>query len=305
MDEKLLKKLKRMRLQPTPRAFLAEVATGNARNYDIAMLLLEAGVPPDSREGKAPGRTALMMAVSRNRQLKFITRLLEAGANPALTDEDGWSSVAHLVCAFDAEIPGRDTFAEVFRLLTASPDVTAEDRALWEPGLEPWAAFLRLGQRALAKSKPKVAAAMRAPATEAQLAKAEAALGVTIPEPLRGLYRVFDGMAQYHFLGKWQLYPLAEVVEVAQSLRGRKLSNDLGARGHRNLSWAPSFIPFAQDAAGDVLFTTPRMLGDRAVIKPINPTYIYRHDEDGVTRGTFRLDSELRSLIHQAGLPRK
>lgn len=305
MDEKLLKKLKRMRLQPTPQALITQVSHGSARGYELATLLLEAGISPDAREGRAPGRTALMLAVSRNRSLKFITRLLEAGAHPELTDEDGWSSVAHLVSAFDAEFPGRGTFAEVFRLLTASPHVTAEDRALWEPELEPWAAFLRLARRALARSKPQVAAALRAAATEPRLSEAEAALGVTIPEPLRGMYRVFDGMARYHFIGKWQLYSLAEVVETAQSLRGRKLSNDLGARGHRNLSWSDSFIPFAQDAAGDVLFTTPRMLGDRAVIKPLNPTYIYRHDEDRVARGTFRLDSELRHLFHQAGLPRR
>jgi cell wall assembly regulator SMI1 len=81
---------------------------------------------------------------------------------------------------------------------------------------------------------PQVATAMRAAATEARLREAEAVLGVTIPEPLRGMYRIFDGMARYHFIGKWQLYCL----------------------------------------------------------------------EERVARGTFRLDSELRHLFHQAGLPR-
>jgi len=60
MDEKLLKKLKRMRLKPTPQAFLTQVSHGSARDLELATLLLEAGISPDSREAKAPGRTALM-----------------------------------------------------------------------------------------------------------------------------------------------------------------------------------------------------------------------------------------------------
>jgi hypothetical protein len=304
MDEKLQKKLKRMRLTPTPGTFIREVSHGSAQSYEIATLFLEAGIPAESREKKAPHRTALMIAVSHHRSPKFIKRLLDAGAQPALTDDDGWSSVAHLVYRFDAEIPGRDTFAEVFQLLTASPDVLAEDRALWEPGLTPWGAFFRLGLRALSQSKSKALAGIRPPATEAQIAEAEAALELEFPEPLKGLYRAFDGMARYHFLSGWQVYPLAEVIETARLMRGRKLTNDLGARGHRNLSWSNTFIPFAQDPAGDVLFTTPRILGDHYIMKPVDPTYIYRHDEDRVVRKMFWLKGELRHLFHEAGLPR-
>jgi cell wall assembly regulator SMI1 len=149
--------------------------------------------------------------------------------------------------------------------------------------------------RALARKKPHLAARMKGPATAAQLAKVRTAFERSLPDPLLNLYRVCNGMAEGAFLGKWRLLTLAEMVEVAHSLRGRKLVNDLGSRGYRGLNWSPRFIPFGTDKAGDLLFTAPRMLGDHAFIKPLDPVYLYQHAEDQVVYRFAQLRGELPS----------
>ncbi len=306
MNQATRKKLERSGFKPTPKNLHATLQRGSSDMAAKVELCLQAGLSPDTREPKRPGRTPLMSALSHPKpQPMLIARLLEAGANPALTDEDGWSAVAHLAARFQGEAgKGLDTFAKRWALLTAHPDVTPEDRALWSPGLSPWVAFFRLSLRALARKKPHLAARMKGPATAAQLAKVRTAFERSLPDPLLNLYRVCNGMAEGAFLGKWRLLPLAEMVEVAHSLRGRKLVNDLGSRGYRGLNWSPRFIPFGTDKAGDLLFTAPRMLGDRAFIKPLDPVYLYQHAEDQVVYRFAQLRGELPKLFSQAGLPR-
>jgi hypothetical protein len=305
MDEAVLKKLKRKGFEPTPTNLHLTLQSGMADALDALELCLHSGVSPETRDPKPPHVTPLMVAVSRRRQPKVIARLLAAGANPALTDDQGWSAVAHLVAHFDAEVSKKqDTFAEVFAMLTAHPEVSAEDRALWSPGQTPWSAYLRLGLRALARKRPALAAHVGAPATEAQLAQAEAAFERPFPDVLRDVYRVFNGWAPSHYLDGWQVLPLKELVSAAHSLKGRALGNDLGSRGYRELKWSPKFIPFATDNTGDLLFTSPRMLGDRAIARPADPTYIYRHAEDQVVRHFFQLRSEFLHFFSQAGVPR-
>ena len=306
MNEAKRKKLARSGFRPTPKNLHATLQRGTSELAAKVELCLQAGLSPDVREPKRPGRTPLMSALSHpKREPALIAQLLEAGANPALTDEDGWSAVAHLAARVQAEAgKGEDTFAKLWALLAAHPDVTREDRALWSRGLSPWVAFFRLGLRALGRTKPKLAARMNGPASKAQLAKASTVFERPIPDPLLNLYRVFNGMEEGAFLGKWRILPLAELVELAHSLRDRKLVNDLGSRGYRHLNWSPRFIPFATDKSGDLLFTTPRLFGDRTFIKPLDPVYIYRHAEDEVVYRSVRLRGPLVELFSQAGLPR-
>jgi hypothetical protein len=115
---------------------------------------------------------------------------------------------------------------------------------------------------------------MGAPATEAQLAQAEAAFERPFPDVLRDVYRVFNGWAPSHYLDGWQVLPLKELVSAAHSLKGRALGNDLGSRGYR------------------------------AIARPADPTYIYRHAEDQVVRHFFQLRSEFLHFFSQAGVPR-
>jgi ankyrin repeat protein len=126
MDEAVLKKLQRKGFEPTPTNLHLTLQSGMADTLDALELCLHSGVSPETRDPKPPHVTPLMVAVSRRRQPKVIARLLAAGANPALTDEQGGSAVAHLVAHFDAEVSKKqDTFAEVFAMLTAHPEVSA------------------------------------------------------------------------------------------------------------------------------------------------------------------------------------
>ncbi len=118
--------------------------SGQPKVPELLELFLQLGMSPNTLQPEPPGSTPLISALSSRRRPKVIARLLEAGANPALTDARGHSAVAHLVDGFHSEIPGRDTFEELFRMLTAHPDVTPEDRALWSPGVTRWASYLRL-----------------------------------------------------------------------------------------------------------------------------------------------------------------
>jgi SMI1 / KNR4 family (SUKH-1) len=298
--EAVLKKLRRRGYEPTPVELHRLLQSGYAETLETLELFLQLGMAPDTRHPEPPRATPLMSALRYKRRPKVIARLLEAGANPALTDDHGHSAVAHLVNRFEREIPGRDTFAEVFGMLTAHPDVTPEDRALWSPGMTPWASFLRLKLRTLARVRPELAARLQAPAPDERITEVEKCFERSFPDVLRELYRAFDGMTRYHFLGGWQVLPLAELLEVSEALRGRKLGNDLGSRGYRNLTWSAQFIPFGRDNTGDILFTSPRMLGDRAIMTPADPTYVYRHDEDRVVLHALELEMELQILLSAA-----
>ncbi len=298
--EAVLKKLRRWGYAPTPEEFHRMLRSGQPKVPELLELFLQLGMSPNTLQPEPPGSTPLISALSSRRRPKVIARLLEAGANPALTDARGLSAVAHLVDGFHSEIPGRDTFEELFRMLTAHPDVTPEDRALWSPGMTRWASYLRLMLRTLARVRPELAAHLHPPAPDARIAEAERSFERPFPDVLREVYRAFDGMGRSHFLGGWQVLSLAELLEVTAALRGRKLGNDLGSRGYRNLTWSAQFIPFGRDNTGDILFTSPRMLGDRAILKPVDPTYIYRHDEDRVVRHAFELANEFQDLFYKA-----
>lgn len=67
-----------------------------ARNMDVLDSLLNNGGDPDQRGGK--GHTALI-ASARHNDVRMIARLLDAGADPNLQDDYGWTALHHTMTA--------------------------------------------------------------------------------------------------------------------------------------------------------------------------------------------------------------
>lgn len=127
---------------------------------------------------------------------------------------------------------------------TGAPSVTAS----WE-AIEAW----------LGKSAPHLLARLPAGAADAALARAEAELGVQLPEALQESWRRHDGTGGVGLFDHDPLLSLAQVVE-----RWRTMTDLLRAgafeglevqagEGVRACWWSARWVPITSDAAGDGL----------------------------------------------------
>lgn len=97
---------------------------------------------------------------------------------------------------------------------------------------------------------PSYPSHLRPPATEQEVADAEAELGVTFPPSVRKSYLIHDGEERGHYGGvlKHRMLQLTEVVEETQ--RMRELFED------DNEEWDHSMIPLFEIGDGDLIYVT-------------------------------------------------
>jgi cell wall assembly regulator SMI1 len=122
--------------------------------------------------------------------------------------------------------------------------------------------------RWLHRHAPPLAATVNPPATEAALARAEAALGVSLPADLRAWWRRADGMRWTHPPSGRLLPPGFVPHSVEQALASRQTWLDVmrgeeselppGPAGSPCDVWLPEFMPIAADGGGTELFVDLR-----------------------------------------------
>lgn len=111
----------------------------------------------------------------------------------------------------------------------------------------------------LAKNAPHLAARLPAGADEAAIARAEAALGLTLPEGVKASWRRHDGTGGVGLFDHDPLLSLAELVE-----RWRTLTDLLRSGAFEGLEvqagstvracwWSERWVPITSNAAGDGL----------------------------------------------------
>jgi cell wall assembly regulator SMI1 len=113
----------------------------------------------------------------------------------------------------------------------------------------------------LAAHAPPLAEDLRPPASAAQIAQAERAIGVTFPEELRASLEIHDGQNARGdgALGRWLALSCTKMKELNDELIGRMRSSWCGDDGIiadpglRARAWHEAWIPFATDPIGDAL----------------------------------------------------
>ncbi|HEU4538017.1 MAG TPA: ankyrin repeat domain-containing protein, partial [Polyangiaceae bacterium] len=158
-----LEGLKNNGLAPKPEA-LAEHLAGH--RVDLVDAFLTLGVAPDGREASPPRRTALMLALLQGR-VGVAGRLLDAGADPALRDDHGftamcWAAIGAGLWLWTPEL------AALCERMAGAAGVGADDRALAAAMGDRYAAFARLLRRWCEMRRPERVARMRPAASPAQ-----------------------------------------------------------------------------------------------------------------------------------------
>lgn len=111
----------------------------------------------------------------------------------------------------------------------------------------------------LAVHAPKARADLRPPATEEAIRDAEEALGVALPDAVRGSFRVHDGQSGLaaYIMDGWMLLPLEFVVSEWRFLLGMLESGQWVDTSGEPIGpvqprwWMPAWIPLLSNGCGD------------------------------------------------------
>ena len=278
-----------------------QALVGAARQGSPAMIEMLAASGADLNEVSRWG-TALVLAAHRKRA-DTTEALLRVGADPHLrlpTDHRNYPAQSALdvakkekaskvVAILEAALSGRCPSA-------APPKPTAGVPALWK----------RIDK--VLKANRAVKRALRKPATDAQIAKCEAALAIAMPPALRASYRIHNGQKSGadclfpdDFSGLDAPFSMLSLDEIVNDWRTWKKLIDAGEfkkqkgkpdAGIRSDWWNPQWIPFANDGGGDSLCI------DLAPAKGgvVGQIILHRHDDASrsIIAGDFR---ELLQLL--------
>jgi cell wall assembly regulator SMI1/ankyrin repeat protein len=242
----------------------AESLTAAARrgSPEMVRLLIDAGanVHEISRWG-----TTLHLAVDENRA-DTVTALLEAGADPAFrlpADAKEYGGTTAL------ELARKKKLKKILALLEAPPaDRPAPRESIPEAPPDVGTVWKRL-EAALKAAAPEVKKSLNRPATQAQIEKLEARLGVKFPDEVRASYLRHDGQrdGQDGLLPEgfaeldeeFRLLPLAEILSEWEPWKelldigefaGNTATPDDGVRADW---WNPCWVPIASNGGGDSL----------------------------------------------------
>jgi cell wall assembly regulator SMI1 len=272
-----------------------QALVGAARQGSPQMIEMLAASGADVNEVSRWG-TALILA-AHSKRVDTTEALLRVGADPHLRlpadhrNYPGQSALdvakkekaSKVVAILEAALSGRG-------LTAGPPELTDDVPALWK----------RI-DTAL-KANRAVKPSLQKPATEAQIAKSEAAIGITFPPALRASYRIHNGQKSeadclfpeelFGLDGPFSLLSLDEIVNEWQTwkrlldageFKKRKGNPDAGIRSDW---WNPNWISFANDGGGDSLCIDLAPARGGAVGQVI----LHRHDDPSRSKiaGNFR-----------------
>ena len=275
----------------TPEAFVDYI---HSFQRELIGHYLQAGISPNSREGKPPHRTPLMLVMAQN-DPNSANLLIEAGADSALVDDHGLSTIKWAVIGAVLWSRSKEQIDICARLAEKS-NISEEDRHLAEMlNVNMDQAFAHLLKYWCKAKQPERLRYMRPPASGSEIESIAEESKRIFPAALKALYELFDGEDTSN-LKAWSILPLKEIRKIQNEMRKQPVVNDLSPSGKiKKLKWDDSWIPFAIDANGDLLFSSTKLLGDKLPgIAPKEPVYMYLHDEKRVSFASRSVSDGLR-----------